>query len=132
MLAPSHSNYILDNTGHAIGGNADSDEVHGRALQAHIRNPILGIRLVEPADDVKGKGVEGERGRGAWAHTAVPPTSGPREQERGESRADGTHGDLDGEDEEMTPRASALVARTQVCIINALLSIYPPFSFLSP
>ncbi|KAL4257481.1 hypothetical protein AB1N83_012061 [Pleurotus pulmonarius] len=113
MLAPSHSNYLLDNTGHAIGGDTDSDEAHGRALQAHIRNPILGIRLVEPADAVKGKGVEGERGRGAWAHTPVPSTSGPREQESGASFADGPHGDLDAEDEEMTPRASALVAKTQ-------------------
>ncbi|KAF4596043.1 hypothetical protein EYR38_007415 [Pleurotus pulmonarius] len=118
MLAPSHSNYLLDNTGHAIGGDTDSDEAHGRALQAHIRNPILGIRLVEPADAVKGKGVEGERGRGAWAHTPVPSTSGPREQESGASFADGPHGDLDAEDEEMTPRASALVAKTQA-FVNA-------------
>lgn len=128
MLAPSHSDYFSENTGHTIGGrdgtDADGDEAHGRALQAHIRNPILGIRLVEPVNDVKGKGVEGERGheRVSWGHTAVPPTSGPREQERGERYVDGLHEDLDTADEEMTPRASTLVAKTQLC------PVYPPSS----
>ncbi|KAF7423924.1 hypothetical protein PC9H_009222 [Pleurotus ostreatus] len=94
---------------HGVNGDGDDGEgnAEGRVLQAHIRNPILGIRLVQPSAsgagvDLKGKHAEAMRGRDrvAW---------GP---------ADGV--DVDGglpaldADSEMTPTPSRLAVKTQM------------------
>ncbi|KAF4580336.1 hypothetical protein EYR38_003232 [Pleurotus pulmonarius] len=94
----------------ADGIGIDGD---GRVLQAHIRNPILGIRLVQPPGsipDVKGKSVEVERGRerGAWGQTEAP--SRPLAQ-GGSSYVNGGDPDSDS-DADMTPRPSRLIVDT--------------------
>ncbi|KAF9492336.1 hypothetical protein BDN71DRAFT_1217794 [Pleurotus eryngii] len=89
------------------GNNGDGDGEGGgedRLLQAHIRNPILGIRLVQPSAsgagvDVKGKHPEAERGRGRVVWGSTDPV-------------DGVLPALDA-DSEMTPRPSGLAVKTQ-------------------
>lgn len=97
---------IIGPDGIGIDDNGD----HGRVLQAHIRNPILGIRLVQPSGtvpDVKGKRVEVERGRERvpWSQTEA---SGRTLEQGSNSHADGGYSDSDS-DPDMTPRPSRLI-----------------------
>lgn len=126
MLTPPPSDYLaatlLEDTVHTTD-DTDSDGGQWKALQAHIRNPILGIRLVEPADDAKGKHVESERGREcvAWGRAAGSIASDPPEQGSGERSLDGLDSDLDAENEERTPKPSRLVVKTHVCCSSVSL-----------
>ncbi|KAG9220204.1 hypothetical protein CCMSSC00406_0007101 [Pleurotus cornucopiae] len=95
------------------GIEIDVDGDHGRVLQAHIRNPILGIRLVQPsgtAPDVKGKHVEVERGRErvAWGQTEA---AGRTLEQESNHYLDGGHSDSES-DADMTPRPSRLIVNT--------------------
>ncbi|KAJ8694264.1 hypothetical protein PTI98_009189 [Pleurotus ostreatus] len=84
------------------GGNGE-----GRVLQAHIRNPILGIRLVQPSAsgagvDLKGKHAEVMRGRDrvVWGPTHLVDV-------------DSSIPAL-GADSEITPTPSRLAVQTQM------------------
>ncbi len=92
------------------GMETDGDGDHGRVLQAHIRNPILGIRLVQPSGtdpDVKGKHIEVERGRErvAWGQTEA---SGHTLEQWSNSYINSSYTGSDS-DPDMTPRPSRLI-----------------------
>ncbi|KAF7419190.1 hypothetical protein PC9H_001776 [Pleurotus ostreatus] len=97
------------------GIEIDVDGDRGRVLQAHIRNPILGIRLVHPsgtAPDVKGKHVEVQRGRErvAWGQTEA---AGRTLEQESSSHVDGGHSDSES-DADMTPRPSRLITSPRI------------------